>query len=112
MSFVIKQGDRSPAISSTLEYDGEAVDLFGASVKFVMRLPGSTGDAKVNASATVTSTDDGAVEYEWAAGDTDEAGLYIAEWIVTYAGGTQQTFPPDDYLYVLVKETLDFEAEE
>jgi hypothetical protein len=108
LSFCIKQGDRSPAISSVLEATG--LDLTGASVKFVMRLPGSTDDAKVNATATVVSATDCEVEYSWGATDTSDAGLYIAEWVVTFESGIVQTFPPNDYLYVLVREHLGFEG--
>jgi hypothetical protein len=72
---------------------------------FLMRLPGAT-TAKVEEEATVVSATDGTVEYEWGATDTDTAGLYLAEFEVTFAGGIKRTFPGEDYLYVLVKEDL------
>jgi hypothetical protein len=105
MSFYIKRNDTSPSISATLASDGTAVDLTGATVKFIMRLPGATS-AKVNTAATVVSAADGTVRYDWVAANTDTAGLYQAEFEVTFAGGAKRTFPADDYLYVSVVTDL------
>lgn len=104
--FVIKRNDRSPAITATLEAPaGTPVDLTSTSVKFIMTLAGGS-TPKVNAAATIVSPTAGTVSYSWGATDTDTAGLYIAEWQVTFAGGIKQTFPPDDYLYVNVVADL------
>jgi hypothetical protein len=105
MSFTIKQNDRSPAITSTLTAGGAAVDISGTSVKFIMRAPGA-GMAKVNAAATIVSGPAGTVSYSWGATDTDTAGLYAAEWEVTFAGGIKRTWPAEDYLYVNVVADL------
>jgi len=106
MSFTIKENDRSPAITGTLTAGGAAVDISGTSVKFIMRLPGSTGSAKVDAAATIVSGTAGTVSYSWGATDTDTAGLYLAEWEVTFAGGIKRTWPAEDYLFVLVVPDL------
>lgn len=105
MSFVIKQNDRSPSISNTLTAGGVAVDLTGTTVKFIMRAPGAS-TAKVNASAVLVDADSGSVRYDWGATDTDTAGLYRAEWEVTFAGGIKRTWPAEDYLYVMVVSDL------
>ncbi len=102
MSFSIKQHDRLPYYSVTLEAPaGTAVDLAGASVKFIMALEGST-TAKVNTAATIDDSDAGEVSYHWAAIDVDTPGLYRAEFEVTFASGIKRTFPGDGYLYVNV----------
>lgn len=106
MSFSIKRNDRSPAYEVTLEAPaGTPVDLTGCSVKFIMTLEGSS-TAKVDAAAVVDSAADGEVSYSWGATDTDTAGLYRAEWQVTFAGGIKRTFPADGYLYVNVVADL------
>lgn len=106
MSFVIKKSDRAPAITATLgDSSGVVVDLTGTSVKFIMTLAGAAVP-KVNAAATIVSATGGQVSYSWGASDTDTAGLYRGEWEVTFAGGVKQTFPPDDFVYVLIEPDL------
>lgn len=103
MSFSIKRADREPAIECALTVGGSPVDLSGTIVRFIMREEG-TSVAKVNAVATVTGS--GTVMYAWGATDTDKAGLFRAEWEVTFAGGLKRTFPSDGYLYVNVVADL------
>lgn len=99
-SFHLKTGDTAPPIEATLEVDGVAVDLTGASVRFHMQ--DSSGDIKVDAAATVVSAVDGTVKYVWAVADTDEAGRFLAEWEVTFSDGTIRTFPTPGYTTVVV----------
>lgn len=104
--FVIKRNDRAPSIEGTLGLsDGTVVNLTGTSVKFIMTLAGAT-IPKINAAATIVDAINGEVSYSWGATDTDTAGLYRAEWEVTFAGGIKRTFPSDDFLYVRVLEDL------
>ena len=106
MAFIIKRNDRSPSFSVALEAPaGTPVDLTGTTVGFIMA-PAGGGAVKVNASATIVSATDGTVTYAWGATDTDTAGLFKAEWEVTFAGGIKRTFPNDDYLYVNVVADL------
>lgn len=106
MSFVIKQNDRREPIDRTLRgSDGAVVNLSGASVKFLMR-PQGGGALKVNAAATIVDAALGKVRYSWAAGDTDTVGAFDAEFEVTFADGTVQTFPNGRYLSVVVVEDL------
>lgn len=104
--FHIKVGDTTPAItSSLLDADGNAVNLTGATVKFIMRRKGAS-TAKVNAAATVVTPLAGTVSYTWITADTDTAGKYEAEWEVTFAGGAKQTFPNNKHLWVEVLRDL------
>lgn len=103
MSFTIKKGDRLPAYTATLtDSDGNAIDLTGCTVLFLMSLMGST-TVKVNAAATIVSATDGTVSYSWGATDTDTAGLYRAEFEITVtASGLKRTVPAGDFYYVQV----------
>jgi len=99
--FFIKRNDRRETLERILKGStGAIVDISGAAVKFIMRET-LTGVIKINSVATIVGAGtDGHVRYSWAAGDTDTAGLYDAEWQVTFADGTPQTFPNDGYLVV------------
>lgn len=111
--FNIKRGDTTPPIESELQdNDGQPVDLTGASVRFLMKPRGGptlTVDGAADVDADPTT---GRVSYSWVGpvgvtlGDTDEAGEYAAEWEVTFADGSVQTFPNSTYLNVLVKRDL------
>lgn len=109
--FFMKRGDTASAIASTLE-DGNQnpVDIQGANIRFKMQ-PIAGGPLAIDDDALNTQNGDGTdgtmgqVQYEWpgAAGD---AGLYMAEWEVTYAGGAVQSFPNGGYLFIRISEDL------
>lgn len=104
--FRIKSGDTRPYFAVTLSYtDGTAVVLTGASVLFKMR--DDSGALKVNAAAVVTDAASGQCEYRPVAADTDTPGNYLAEWQVTFADGTIQTFPTRNHDRVRVIGDLD-----
>ncbi len=106
--FTVRVGDTDADIRSTLKYaDGSVVDLTGpATVKFRMK-PVEGGALTVDANASIVGTPaNGLVQYSWQTADTDTAGLFVAEWRVTFPGGQVETFPNDEVLYVLVSEGL------
>jgi uncharacterized protein YfaS (alpha-2-macroglobulin family) len=47
--------------------------------------------------ATIHDAPNGVVRYSWGTDDTDEAGRYRAEFEVTYADGSVETFPNDGF---------------
>ena len=101
--FTIKRGSRLPHIQATvLAQDGDgAVDLTRVtSVRFIMT--DLQGAVKVNAPATVLDANAGIVEYAWAAADTDTAGEYEAEFVLTFDSGEQMRVPTDGYIIVRV----------
>ena len=106
--FVIKKGDLLPVITATLkDANGAAVSLTGTA-KFIMRRVGATA-AKVNAAAAIDGdqvNNKGKVSYTWAGTDTDTAGVYEAEWEVTFTGGKKQTFPNPEYLVIRITDDL------
>lgn len=104
----IKRNDTAPAITKSLvDADGAVVDLTGATVAVLMR---DTLDSalKINlAAATVVTPATGAVSYQWVTGDTDTAGLFELEWVVTFAGGTKRSLPATTYDRVMIYGDLD-----
>jgi hypothetical protein len=101
-TFYIKRGDTTPAIRYAL--DPASVVLTGATVLFQMRPRRPKGAAAVidSAAVVVTATGTPTVEYAWQPGDTDNAGLFDAEFRVTYADGKVETFPNDGFIEVKV----------
>ncbi len=101
-SFVIKQGDTLPALRRTLlNSDGTPIDLTSATaVRFHMI---ESGTPMIDEAAVVVPPEvDGVVEYPWAAGDTDTAGVFQAEFEVTFAAGTVITVPNDRFMQVRI----------
>ena len=104
--FVIKQGDTDPSLSDSLTYtDGSVVNLTGASVNSVMRAQTALTPS-INTAATITSASVGQVAYSFTAANTATTGLYAGNWVVTFAGGAQMTFPTIGYLSISVEENL------
>lgn len=101
--FYIKQNDTSPSIQIT---DTRlAGNLVGASVVFNMR--DSSGTVKVNRSAgAVVDAGAGTIGYDWAAADTDTAGEFEAEFEVTYADTTVETFPNFHHISVVITDDI------
>lgn len=106
----LKRGDRLPLLDRTLlDENDDAVDLTGATVRFIMRAYGAT-NPKISAAATVLDAPTGRVRYSWTANDTDTAGHYQAEFEVTFSNGRKETFPNDHHLTVDVVADLDSAA--
>lgn len=102
-TFYIKRGDTSPAIRFALE--PASVILTGATVRFQMRA--RNGALIMDAAASiVTPTGTPTVQYAWQAGDTATAGLYEAEFRVTYADAKVETFPNAGFIPVRISEDV------
>lgn len=100
MTFYIKRNDTSPSMLATLQdANGDAVDITAASVRFHLR-PISSQTVTVDEAATIVTALDGLVRYDWQAEDTATIGSYQAEFEVTYADTTVETFPNDGYIRV------------
>jgi hypothetical protein len=104
-TFHLKRGDTSPAIRFVLS--PASVELTSAAVVFNMRRL-ADGTLKVNrASATiVTATGAPTVQYSWQTADTNTAGLYRAEFEVTYLDGKIETFPNADFIIVNIADDI------
>jgi hypothetical protein len=100
MTFFIKRNDTSPAILATLQdADDNAIDITGATVRFHLRAIGAK-QVTVDSAAVIVAPLDGIVRYDWNSADTDVAGSYQAEFKVTYADASIETFPNNGYLRV------------
>lgn len=103
--FVLKRGDRTPALTATLQdVNGTAVNLTTAtSVRFLLRP--SRGGTAVATAATIVTAASGTVRHDWPA-TTPDAGSYQGEFEVTWTGGLLQSFPSDGYLWIVVLSDL------
>jgi len=110
----MKVGDTGPAFQVTLrDGDGTAVDVSGSTILFKMRFvqgraSGVQDTLKVNSAATLVDAANGVVEYQWAAGDTDTPGRYLAEFQVTFGSGVIQSYPNPGFNWVEVDGDLDY----
>lgn len=105
MTFYIKQNDTQPRMLATLkDGDENLIDLTGASVRFHMRTVG--GSVVTDSAAVVVTAGSGLVRYDWQAADTDTVGSYQAEFEVTYADGTIETFPNNGYIRVQIGDDI------
>lgn len=105
----VRKGDTRPRHRVQLTYnDGTAVDLTGATIRYLLRSISST-ELTVDGTASIVNSPgtDGICEYEWQTGDTAIAGLYDAEFEVTFGDGTIQTFPTRRPLRVRIVGDLD-----
>jgi hypothetical protein len=106
MTFYVKQNDTSPAMLATLQdANGTAVSLVGATVRFHMRQIGRS-DVVVDAPAIIVTPLEGLVRYDWIAADTNIIGSYQAEFEVTYADASVETFPNDSYIAVEIIDDI------
>lgn len=99
LTFTIKRGDTSPALRFALE--PESVDLTAATCSFQMRP--RRGSVAIDLPAVIESTSPPIVRFNWLPGNTDNVGVYEAEFRVTYADGTVETFPNSGFISVLIK---------
>jgi hypothetical protein len=100
--FFIAQGDTaSPLTDTLLDSNGNPVDLQGATVELqLFPLEGSTSSVVSGDDANAQTGDGsdgslGDVSYQWQIGETDDAGVFLGYWVVTFGGGDIQTFPND-----------------
>ncbi len=95
MAFNIKVGDLDPPVRATLkDQDNTAVDITGGTVTFRWRRKGTSTWTSGSASITLASA--GTVYYRFTTGQTDTAGTYESEWIVT-TSGNPRTYPSEGF---------------
>lgn len=107
----IKTGDRLPIVSFTIDRaSGAALGFDTADVSTVVLIVRKRGDvaATVNAAVTSWAINGAGTQmtgtYEWAAGDTDEAGKYLVEIQVTLTDGRRATFPNDEHARLTIRD--------
>ncbi len=90
----LKVGDTAPVLTARIELDGSLPDLTGATATFAMK---NFDGVKVRAPATVDAVAR-TVSYAWQDPDTDTAGDYDGEFVVTFLDHTEGTYPTDPYV--------------
>ena len=109
--FTLKRHDTASIIQATLtNAGGTAVSVAASTVLFKMA-PLGGGALSVAGTATIEesgSTSVGVVNYAWTAADASavDTGWYSAEWEVTFANGTVQSYPNSDPMLIAVTSDL------
>lgn len=91
--FFIRKGTRLPAIKCTLLRGGLPVDLSLASSVQLIYQPDNGGATLTKTAAFLGDRKLGKVIYDWAAGDTAAAGIFVGYWLITWVDGKQESFP-------------------
>lgn len=99
--FFIKRGDTSPGMVYTLS---PAVNLTGASVVFNMRQ--RNGALVINRAAATIEDVNGVVGFTFSAAQTATAGFFDAEFEVTYADNSVETFPNYGFIAVRISDDI------
>lgn len=99
--FYIKRGDTSPGMAYTLS---PAVNFTGASVVFNMRQ--RNGALVINREAATIEDEAGVVGFTFSAAQTAAAGFFDAEFEVTYADTSVETFPNYGFIDVRISDDI------
>ena len=87
MAVRLHLGDTGRSITDIIKVDGQVQDLTGATVKLQARAVGSS-TLTIDAAATVVPpATSGQVSYTPVSGDVDNAGEFLARWLVTLPSG-------------------------
>lgn len=105
MPIQLKRNDTKDVIGYSVTHaDGTPVDLTGASVRFIM---GKGKTLLTNAAATIVNATSGSVEYALSENDTLAAGVFNAEFEVTFSNGKVKTYPNNGYIKVNIEANID-----
>lgn len=101
VDFTIKQHDQLPELVVTLgDFNGDTVDISGATVRFVMNVKG--GENVLDRPAVIVNPSGGVVKYTWQDGDTATIGKYSGEFEVRFGDGRVETFPNNKHIVIQV----------
>lgn len=103
MTITIKKNDTRDAIKATLSNESGPVNLTDATVRFLMS---KRGTIKVDRQAQIQDASAGIVWAIFETGDTDETGLFQAEFEVSFSDGRIGTFPSDGYILIQIINDL------
>ena len=97
-------GDLEPAIGTTLSDPSNTGPLVDCTVTFI--LAQCDGIKRIEGNADIIDPVLRTVSYQWAPGDTSLAGVYRAQWKVTFTGGAPETFPSNEPFYIVIAPAL------
>lgn len=104
-TFYLKQGMTQPSLLYRIDPASISKSLTGASVLFDMWRRG--GASKIDAGAgAVHSVPNLDLRYDWQTGDTEESGVFLAEFTVIFADTTRAKFPSPGYLTIIIPRSL------
>ena len=113
-AFQMKASDRLPSLVVGLEFNDNtqvsSTDLANAT-SIVLKLKNiDTGTIIIGNMSHLTGDsyfpNDNAVKYDWQEDDTNEAGIYIGEIVVTFADSKTMTFPNNSRFVVQINAQL------
>ncbi|WP_176222087.1 BppU family phage baseplate upper protein [Tuberibacillus sp. Marseille-P3662] len=105
MTFKIKQNDTKIALKAVLENESGAIDLTGATVRFLMSNY-SRSENIIDGLGDIKDAVNGEVWYVFSYDETDQAGIFKAEFEATFSDGRIETFPTEDYLTIEIIQDL------
>jgi transcriptional/translational regulatory protein YebC/TACO1 len=97
MMITLKKNDTKDNIKATLSNESGPVELTGATVRFLMS---KRGTIKVDRQAQIQDAVNGVVWMVFEQGDTNETGLFQAEFEVTFPDARIETFPNDSFILI------------
>lgn len=99
----MKQGNLYP-FQYILQYDDATpINLSTATVTMTMTLDGASIPTVDKGSCSVIDGPTGKIHYEWVSGETDVVGMYIIEFLITFAGGSStMSVPSNDILWMFI----------
>jgi transcriptional/translational regulatory protein YebC/TACO1 len=102
-TITLKRNDTKNNIKATLSNESGPVDLTGATVRFLMA---KHGMIKIDRKAQIQDAVNGIVWFIFEQGDTDEVGIFQAEFEVTYSDARIETFPNDCFILINIISDL------
>lgn len=104
-SFTTKKDSTLPDLEVQLTTsDGTPIDLTATTVTLRMA-PSNGGDLKIDANCIVTDAANGLAKYKFDPADVDTPGNYLAEFVLTSAGGVQIA-PSNAFLNIVISGSL------
>lgn len=104
--FAIRQGTRLSSLTTTLTDANDAVVNLSSgvtNVTFRMRKEKHGQVVIDDEAAVIVDAAAGEVRYDWAAGDTDNAGHFWGYFVVNYTSGLSLSFPTLRYLKIYIE---------
>jgi hypothetical protein len=101
-----KRNDTEPTEVTLGRGKGGVLPLVGATVVFRMESEGLTPVKRVTLVCPVVDADAGKVRIPWLAADVNVAGMFRAEFEVTFADGTIKTVPNSGWDTVKIYKDL------
>ncbi len=112
--FAMKRNDTLPSLRLNVLDRGclgqsERFDMTGATgVTFTMT--DSSGNYKIaKKDGIIVSSSGGTIQYDWDQEDTNEEGIFTAEFQINYAGGGRLTVPQQGFLTIEIYRDITYD---